>query len=162
MLTRAELQTQLARYRAFLDDKLRADMRVALQRREEVLLSITQYKELLQTIDMMEEHGTSNMETKLDLGSQFYAQAVIPDPSRLFVDIGLGFHAELTLAEARSTIGEKLKLEADKVEVFTEKAALLQARIRVVEESIAELVQVSEQVEKEQAANKKQAAGRRR
>jgi prefoldin subunit 5 len=39
----------------------------------------------------------SNPLRAVDLGAQVYCQAEVPDTSHIFVDVGLGFHAELTL-----------------------------------------------------------------
>ncbi len=48
------------------------------------------------------------MKTKVDLGCNFYCQANIEDPSRIFVEIGLGFYLELTLDEAEKFVNTKV------------------------------------------------------
>ena len=47
------------------------------------------------------------LKTKVDLGCNFYCQARVPDPTKIFVSVGLGFFVELTLDEALEFISKK-------------------------------------------------------
>ena len=49
----------------------------------------------------VQEQGQEELRTMVDLGSQVYCQAEVPDTSRIFVSVGLGFHAEMTLVSER-------------------------------------------------------------
>ncbi|NXI31688.1 UXT protein, partial [Sterrhoptilus dennistouni] len=40
------------------------------------------------------------LHTQVDLGCNFFVSAEVPDPRRVFVALGFGFFAELTLPEA--------------------------------------------------------------
>ena len=44
------------------------------------------------------------LKARVDLGCNFYAQAKVPDPTKIFLAIGLGFHLEFTLDEAIKVI----------------------------------------------------------
>ena len=75
----------------------------------------------------------------VDLGCNYYAQAKVEDFSRIFVSVGLGFHLEMTLAEASDFVGKKvthLTAEADRL---SEQAAQINGRIKVVMETLREL-----------------------
>lgn len=67
-----------------------------------------------------------------------------PDPSRIYVNIGLGFHLELTLQEALTFIDKKLAILNDKVAESTKKSARIKGQIRFVYEGIRELQQLNE------------------
>jgi prefoldin subunit 5 len=68
-----------------------------------------------------------------------------PDPTRLFLDVGLGFHVELTIAEALAFIDAKLPSLDVKLQRMKEQAAMIQSKIKVVYEGIAELMQLQQQ-----------------
>lgn len=46
---------------------------------------------------------SGELKTQMDLGAEVYCQARVPDTSRVFIGIGLGFLLECTLEEVRAT-----------------------------------------------------------
>jgi prefoldin subunit 5 len=76
------------------------------------------------------------------LGSGVYCRAAVPDTSRLFIGIGLGFHLEVTLHEAGRVID--LKQEALRVQLgrCVDKAARIKAHLKFVAQAIHELMQL--------------------
>jgi prefoldin subunit 5 len=97
------------------------------------------------------------MKTMVNLGSEFYVKAKMyealfhysnwcsPDTSRVFVNIGLGFHLEFTVNEAVSFIEEKEKqlnkyfheyllvlTDFRNAEELTTKASAIKAKIKLV------------------------------
>lgn len=78
--------------------------------------------ELKSNIDLLQTNQLSSFKTKINLGNEFYMQAKVyvssneneltnsiyrPDTSRIFVNIGLGFHVEFTLPEALEFVDKK-------------------------------------------------------
>ena len=76
---------------------------------------------------------------QVDLGCNFYAQARVEDASMIFLDVGLGFHVQLTLTEALSAIDVKTKHLHDKADKLTQQANKIKAQIRIVMEGLREL-----------------------
>lgn len=70
---------------------------------------------------------------------------VSPDPTRLFLDVGLGFHVELSLTDALTWIDAKLPTLDTKMQRCKESAAMIQGKIKVVYEGIAELMHLQQQ-----------------
>jgi prefoldin subunit 5 len=67
----------------------------------------------------------------------------VPNATKIFVDIGLGFHAEFTLDEALEFISAKDKLLSKQVEQHTAQVASIKAQIKLVVEGIKELMNMS-------------------
>ncbi|GJY20874.1 protein UXT [Tanacetum coccineum] len=67
-----------------------------------------------------------------NLGSEVYTQADVPDTWHIFVDIGLGFHVELTWSKAQ-------------IEEYTRLIAQIKAQIKMVAQGIRELLQLLEE-----------------
>lgn len=90
---------------------------------------ISDYLKLRNDITILRENELTSVKTLVDLGCNIYCQAQLyakcasvnafpvailtkyaphrPDVSRIFVDVGFGFHAELTLDEALAFIAKK-------------------------------------------------------
>nr|XP_005312005.1 protein UXT [Chrysemys picta bellii] len=62
-----------------------------------------------------------------------------PDTSRIFVALGYGFFAELTLTEALRFVERKTKLLIELSESLTKDSAKIKANIRMVLEGLREL-----------------------
>jgi hypothetical protein len=58
------------------------------------------FLDLKRNIENLEKNGVTSMRSMVNLGSEVYAQAEVPDTRHIFVDIGLGFHVEFTWQEA--------------------------------------------------------------
>ena len=66
----------------------------------------------------------------------------------IFLDVGLGFHVQLTLPEALTTIDVKTKHLNEKAERLTESANKIKAQIRIVMEGIRELSNIEDEERK--------------
>jgi len=89
---------------------------------------------------MFLEEDMKEVKTMINLGSEFYVQAKIPDTSRIFVNIGLGFHVEFTLKEALIFIDVKEKHLTKYADDMTEQAAKVKTKIKLMYHGIAELL----------------------
>merc|ERR1712039_1115893 len=65
---------------------------------------LEQCRELRENIDMLLRDKVEELETTIELGCGFYAKAFVPDTSKLFVNVGLGFQLEMTLPDASDFI----------------------------------------------------------
>ncbi|KAG0056440.1 hypothetical protein BGZ83_004947 [Gryganskiella cystojenkinii] len=136
------VQQKLARYETFVNESLRKDLKDTLDARDAIYDQISEYLKLTKDIEVIKENGLKEMKTQVDLGSNFYVQAKILDTKHIYVNIGFGFHAELTLDEALTFITKKethLQKRADK---YTEKASQIRAHIKLVLEAMAEIMKL--------------------
>jgi prefoldin subunit 5 len=112
-------------------------------------------------IGLINSKELKKMTTMVDVGSECFVQAKMfvwvtlssgcgltilrsEDTSRIFVHVGMGFHAEMTLDEALKFITSKeaeLNAKADKI---TEEAAAIKDKIRMVYETLDWLMQIPE------------------
>lgn len=66
----------------------------------------------------------------------------MPDTSRLFIGIGLGFHLEVTLQEAGRAIDLRQQALRLKLGSCTDKAARIKAQLKFVAQAVHELMQL--------------------
>ncbi|KAM3911101.1 protein UXT [Leptodactylus fuscus] len=133
------MEEKVLRYETFLTDTLQTDLRRVLENRDSVYEKISQYLQLKNVIEKLQELETGPLQTQVDLGCNFYVNAEVPDASKIFVALGFGFFAELTLDEALRFIEKKNKMLTDISESLTKDAANIKAHIRLVLEGLREL-----------------------
>ena len=93
-------RAKIAEYERFIGERLQPDLLAAEEARARTQREIAQWEGLVANARGLQERGQEELRTMVDLGSQVYCQAEVPDTSRLFVAVGLGFHAEMTLVRA--------------------------------------------------------------
>ncbi|XP_060958754.1 uncharacterized protein LOC115698689 isoform X2 [Cannabis sativa] len=95
---------KVLKYEEFVDHRLKPDLVRAIAERDKVFEQQKVFSDLRKNIETMEENSVTSLRTQVNLGSEVYMQADVPDTTRIFVDIGLGFHAEFTWSEALNYI----------------------------------------------------------
>ncbi|MCJ8734708.1 hypothetical protein PDJAM_G00238470 [Pangasius djambal] len=133
------MSEKVLQYESFINDVLRRDLQKVLEQRDGVYEKIAQYLQLKNTIKSIQETGSKELKTDVDLGCNFYVQAHVPDTSKIFVAVGYGFFLELTLSEALTFIEKKTSQLTEYSEVLTKDAAKIKAHIRMVLEGLREL-----------------------
>ncbi|KAK2964790.1 putative Prefoldin subunit [Blattamonas nauphoetae] len=118
---------------------LQSDHRKYLRNKETLQKDIQEFRDLLETITHLKQHRSREVKTLVDIGCEFLCEGVIEDPSRIFVDIGLGINAEMTLEEATLHVTQRINQLQQKLEHLDESIAENQANSRIVSLGINEL-----------------------
>mmetsp|Transcript_51535 Transcript_51535/g.129299 ORF Transcript_51535/g.129299 Transcript_51535/m.129299 type:complete len:136 (-) Transcript_51535:1104-1511(-) len=105
----ASSSAKIAEFERFIEERLKPDLVAVEEKRAGVAGQIDDYSELARNISLLDETGKTSFRTLVDLGCQFYANARVPDASRVFVNVGLGFHVELTHEEALNFCSKKIE-----------------------------------------------------
>ncbi|BBG94276.1 Prefoldin chaperone subunit family protein [Prunus dulcis] len=87
--------------------------------------------DLRNNIENLEKNSVTSLRTLVNLGSEVYMQADVPDTRRIFVDIGLGFHVEFTWSEALNYISQREEKIARQIEEYTNLIASIKAQIKL-------------------------------
>ncbi|KAJ1919119.1 Translation machinery-associated protein 46 [Mycoemilia scoparia] len=135
----------LERYDSFINEKLQPDLNHVLELRDEVYNQISEYLKLKTYIETIKKNDLQTLKTKIDLGSNFYAKAIVPDTKHIYVSVGFGFHLQMTLEEADRFIDKKqasLEKLADK---YTKDANEIRAKIKMVYGALMEVMQLSKE-----------------
>eukprot|EP01112_Ceratiomyxa_fruticulosa_P013275 TRINITY_DN3724_c0_g1_i1.p1 TRINITY_DN3724_c0_g1~~TRINITY_DN3724_c0_g1_i1.p1 ORF type:complete len:152 (-),score=32.56 TRINITY_DN3724_c0_g1_i1:181-636(-) len=141
----AERQQRIAFYENFISERLQKDLDLVLQDRENFYESISKYLELKSTLTAIKDGGSKKMKSMINLGSEFYVQAKVEDTSKVFVNVGLGFHVEFTIDEALSFIDVKVDSLEKYAEQRTQKAADIKSKIKLMYQGISELLNLPEE-----------------
>ncbi|KAJ1095853.1 hypothetical protein NDU88_001003 [Pleurodeles waltl] len=136
---KVHVQQKILEYEKFLNEVLQQDLQKVLEQRDTIYEKIAQYLQLKNVVERLQESEQEVLKMQVDLGCNFFVDAEVPDTSKIFVAIGYGFFAELTLAEALKFIEKKTQLLTKSSEMMTQDAAKIKANIRMVLEGLREL-----------------------
>ena len=130
-------------YEKFLNEKLKTDLKIVLDEQDKIYSEIAEYLQIKDTalkLQTVKGGGSKQkLNTKVDLGCNFYANAVVEDCSRIFVAIGYGFFLEMKLDEAIFFIEKKVKILDDLAQELSQKATDIKANIKFVLEGLKEI-----------------------
>ena len=135
-------EEKILQYETFINETLKKDLHSVLEHRDRVYEDIAEFLALKNTAQTIEEAKLKSgqpLKTQVDLGCNFYAQARVPDPSRMLVEVGLGFYLELTLNETAKFVDMKVNLLEEKAKSLTEEACKIRATIKLILEGLREL-----------------------
>lgn len=106
-----ETAAALQRYSAFVDEVLKPQLQQTLARRDAIAREVAEYQELRTLLDELQVCADQKrpMKTLMDLGEGFRVRAKVQDMSMVTVDIGLNFHAEMTVPEAKAFVARHLQ-----------------------------------------------------
>ncbi|GMN41916.1 hypothetical protein TIFTF001_011143 [Ficus carica] len=125
-------QEKIQKFEEFIDRRLKPDL----------VRAIAERSDLRKNIENLEKNSVTSLRTLVNLGSEVYMQADVPDTKRIFVDIGLGFHVEFTWSEALNFISQREEKLSRQIEDYTRLIASIKAQIKLVCEGIRELLQL--------------------
>ncbi|KAI9008093.1 Prefoldin subunit-domain-containing protein [Gaertneriomyces semiglobifer] len=135
-----EREAQVRRYEDFVNHQLRVDLQNTLARRDKVFHTIAEYLKLRNQIELIKSQHVNELKTMMDIGCEFFMQAKIPDTSKVVINLGAGYHVEMTLDEAIQFINEKGKRLTEAAERHTDLASNIKANIKVVLTAIEEIL----------------------
>lgn len=141
---------KIEKYEAFLNEKLKTDLKNVLDEQDNVYAEMAEYIKIKETIEKIfipslqeqDDSGVKNQKTlttKVDLGCNFYADALISNQSKTFIAIGYGFFLEMTHDEALKFIKKKTESLTNTAEELRIKACEIKAHIRFVMEGLREI-----------------------
>ncbi|KAI9221801.1 Prefoldin subunit-domain-containing protein [Blastocladiella britannica] len=136
----ADIRAEIEKYTDFVENHLRVDLRAVLAERESILEQSIEYGKLSTQIQTIKDAGLTEMKTQVDLGSNFYVQAKVPDTQFIYVNVGFGFHLELTLDEALAFLERKTSHLQEKANKCTRKASEIKAHIQIIMGTLEELM----------------------
>eukprot|EP00960_Hanusia_phi_P038752 753580-Hanusia_phi.AAC.2 len=132
------------RYANFVDDVLRIKLANLIQQREEVVKDVEALEKLRSTIMLMQERGGGRMKTMVNVGCECYMQAQVPETSRIFISVGLGFYVEMKLEEALEFVDKKVELLQVKADKQGNEISEVHSQIEMVLKAIQEVLRIAD------------------
>ncbi|GAV05781.1 hypothetical protein RvY_15859-1 [Ramazzottius varieornatus] len=109
------MDPKVQQYEEFVNEKLMMDLRKVEARLDKLLLQLNEFQTLQNLIKKLEDKKIPDRHMRVysDLGHNFRVQANIPDPTTIFINIGLETYVEMDLPQASKFVAARAKgLEA--------------------------------------------------
>ena len=135
-------QLKVQRYEEFVDRRLKPDLQRAIDERDKVFEQQKIFADLRRNIENLEKNSVTSLRTLVNLGSEVYLQAEVPNTQYIFVDVGLGFNVEFTWSEALNYIQKREERITKQIDEYNQSIASIKAQIKLVLEGIRELLQL--------------------
>ncbi|CAF0872312.1 unnamed protein product [Rotaria sordida] len=147
MTTNTLIQRKVREYEIFLNDRLRVDLQRAWSERDRIFSEIAEYERLRVTLNTLDEMYKNRKETdvdellqtQIDIGCSFFAQAECSINNRIFISIGFGLFCELTYDEGKNFVDKKLPYLHEQEVELSNKIAHIKANIKLVLEALKEI-----------------------
>ncbi|KAK9844209.1 hypothetical protein WJX81_008113 [Elliptochloris bilobata] len=136
-----EVASALRDTEAFLNRRLLSDLEKAHAQRRLAEEQLGRYTELAEGVRALEVQGATTFRTHTELGAGVLVEAEVPDASRVFVDVGLGFHVELRWAEALQVAAQRKSLAQEQLRVTEQAVAKVQSAIWLAQQGLLGLRQ---------------------
>ena len=141
---------KVRKYEVFLNDKLKNDLRKVHEQRDNIYQEISEYLQLQRTLESMKEYSKNctntnkqnTIKTMMDIGQNFYCQAMVEDCSRVCLLVGYGYYVDFERDEALKFIEKKVKRLTSKADALAKDSATIKANMRLVMEGLRELQQL--------------------
>lgn len=148
-----EKQQKVEKFEKFVNEKLKNDLALVLAEQDRIYSEIAEYLQVKDTIEKLNSLKTtpdstpdstststsSSFKTRVDLGCNFYANAVVENQSRIFLAIGYGFFLDMHFDQALKFIEKKVKMLNESALELAEKASEIKANIKFVLEGLKEI-----------------------
>lgn len=140
------LQDQIKKYERFISHTLEPKLQELEEERSRYITTAESCGELVVLLENHQRSEESALNALVDIGGRCILSAIIPDPSKLLVDTGVGgFFVEMSMSEAvvfvkarRLLLERKLILSASKIE-------LTEADLKQANELLGQLKNIAEE-----------------
>lgn len=147
--TSAEVNAAVAQYSRVIEHRLKPGLDAACEIRDrtfEQLAELDQMSKALDVLDAAAEdsaagssvknglHGDAPpaLETRVNIGQEFYVAAHVPQLDRIAVDIGLGVMVEMSRDEARGYVQLRRDVLESQAEKHTKRITVVQAHLKTM------------------------------
>jgi len=141
-LSAQETEEAIEQHTSFLLT-LKSDLEIAKQVLVKHKHDLSVVIAFIKDIKDIQEGGQQKLRVLKDVGCGVHMQAEIPDTSRVFVSVGLGFYAESTLSEAVTISAGKQEALSLRVEQSLQQVAGIEAHIQLISDGLEGLKQLT-------------------
>jgi prefoldin subunit 5 len=138
---------KVTQYEHFLNDVLRTDLKSTLTRRDKLYADAAQYLELQTVLEKLSAASAGDesfkLKTKVDIGSNFYVQAEIPNTKTYTIEIGCGVWLPMNSKDASAFCNKKLAILNARIDELTQQELNLKAQINIVLEGLKEIQKIN-------------------
>jgi prefoldin subunit 5 len=143
-----DMSKRLARYTAAINDKLKPKLKSILDARDKTYERASHYAQLERNIKLIQDQQLAELKMHVQIGSDCYCAARVPEFQFIQVLVGLQCWVELSLDEALQVCADQQELLQKNAQKQSAEAAQVTAHIKFIYEGMAELVKIADMPDK--------------
>ncbi|CAN8313215.1 unnamed protein product [Cochlearia groenlandica] len=101
--------------------------------------------DLRKNIETLEKNGVNSLKTMVNIGSEVYMQAEVPDTRHIIMDVGLNFYVEFTRKEALDYISQREERIKKRLEEVSGVITHIKGRIKLAHYQIQQIFNLPEE-----------------
>lgn len=135
-------EESILKYENFINDVLKEDLRGLEERLTRINAKISVLIEQQQTLKVVTDKKIhpDGFKAQVNLGSNFFMEATVPDTSTMLINIGLNYYLEFSVPEAEKYLDSMIKAYEAKAVELRSKVAETTAHIKLMLLRLDELV----------------------
>nr|VDC97535.1 unnamed protein product [Brassica rapa] len=138
-------QKDLQLLEEIIDKGLKQKLLQTIASRDKIFEEQKELSDLRKNIETLEKNGVNSLKTMVNLGSEVYMQAEVPDTRHIFMDVGLGFYVEFTRQEALDYIPKREELVKKQLDEVTKVIAQIKGRIKLAHHQIQQILNLPDE-----------------
>ncbi|XP_018462802.1 uncharacterized protein LOC108833907 isoform X1 [Raphanus sativus] len=128
-----------------IDKGLKQKLLQTIASRDNIFEDQKALSDLRKNLETLEKNGVNSLRTTVNLGSEVYMQAEVPDTRHVFMDVGLGFYVEFTRQEALDYIPQREERVQKHLEEVTGVIAQIKGRIKLAHHQIQQILNLPDE-----------------
>lgn len=152
-----EARAAIASYTRIVEQRLKPSLDAATSLRNKAYDEIAELKQMSNALHIVKLTRKTNeakhpegivdesgktapaLETRVNIGEEFYVRANIYDLEKVIVDLGLGVMVEMTVDEAQTFVKDRLSSLEDQAKKHSARISEIQAHLESITECLSEL-----------------------
>lgn len=135
-----EINEKILRYESFINDVLKEDLKLIHGQLEKKNTDIAEWVQLKTVLITLNENDMMDgFKTKMDIGTNVFAQVNVADASKILVNVGCNLYVEFTIKEALKFTEQTIEYLNKQIKILRTTSAEIKARIKLVLHGIQEL-----------------------
>lgn len=151
------VQEKVLSFEAYVDNVLKSDLAQLAKKIDAKNTDLAEFIQLKLLITTFQNRNMTKtgFKTQVDIGSNFFIEAHVPDASKIFLDVGLGHYIEFTLEEALIVINVRTKLLEQQIAHLRKAVAKTNAYIKLILLTIRDIQGIKEMFDSEDCCKQK-------
>ncbi|ESQ34297.1 hypothetical protein EUTSA_v10008997mg [Eutrema salsugineum] len=138
-------QKDLQLLEEIIDKGLKQKLVHTIASRDKIFEEQKVLSDLRKNLETLEQNGVNSLKTMVNLGSEVYMQAEVPDTRHIFMDVGLGFYVEFTRQEALDYISQREERIKKQLKEVTGVITLIKGRIKLAHYQIQQILNLPDE-----------------
>jgi len=137
-----QISDEVLKYENVINNVLKEELKKLHEQWEVKSLEMAEWIQLKEFLQCVKEKNIKCFKTKLDIGGNILAHAVVPNTEQVLINIGAGIWIDLGIDEAIPVVETRIKISQKQLNIIDEASFDVRATIRTILCGLQELQKI--------------------